>query len=306
MQTQVGIIGAGPAGLLLSHLLHLHNIESVVIEKHSKDHVENRVRAGVLEQGSVDLLNRSGLGERMASQGLQHHGIELRFANRSHSIDFDQLTDGRGITVYGQQEVVKDLIAARLAATGQIYFTSNQVSLHGLQSDRPHIEFEYQGESSRLHCDFIVGCDGFHGISRPSIPISHQNIFQRDYPFSWLGVLVDAPPSSKQLIYANSPEGFALHSMRSASVTRNYIQCDPLDKIEQWSDGRIWQALHRRLETVDGWSLIEGEILEKGITPMRSFVCETMRYGNLFLAGGRRSYCASHRCQRHEPGIFGC
>jgi len=285
MQTQVGIIGAGPAGLLLSHLLHLSNIESVVIEQCSQDYVQSRVRAGVLEQGSVDLLQGAGLGQRMLKEGLAHHGIELRFDNRSFHIDFDQLTNGQGITVYGQQEVVKDLIAARIAARGQIFFDSTHVSLHDLQTEHPYIEFDHDNATSRLQCDFIVGCDGFHGVSRKSIPDNQLTTFERRYPFSWLGILVEAPPSSKQLIYANTPQGFALHSMRSGTITRNYLQCAVDDDSNDWSDDRIWASLHQRLETLDGWKLIEGNILEKGMTPMRSFVCETMRYGNLFLAG---------------------
>ncbi len=285
MHTQVGIVGAGPAGLLLSHLLHLQNIESIVIENCSRAYVERRVRAGVLEQGSVNLLMQNGLGERMQREGLQHHGIELRFDNKSHRINFDELTGGKGITVYGQQEIVIDLIAARLAAGGEILFEVDEVSLHNLEDANPYIEFQHDGEQTRISCDFIIGCDGFHGISRPSIPVESLKIFERSYPFSWLGILVEAPPSSEELIYASSPDGFALHSMRSTTVTRNYIQCSPDDVIDQWSDDKIWHELHRRLEIIDGWQLKEGKVLEKGITPMRSFVCETMQYGKLFLAG---------------------
>ena len=285
MQTQVGIIGAGPAGLLLSHVLHLHGIESVVLEKHSKDYIESRVRAGVLEQASVTLLSEVGLGERLQREGMQHHGFEIRFGSRSHRINFDELTDGKGITVYGQQEVVKDIIAARLTAGGQISFEVDKVSIHDQLSEQPFIEYLLAGENHKLKCDFIIGCDGFHGISRKTIPKNVISSFNHTYPFAWLGVLVQAPPSSEELIYSNSASGFALHSMRSPAITRNYIQCPPDDVIEDWSNDRIWQELHARLETVPDWKLVEGKILEKGITPMRSFVCETMRHGRLYLAG---------------------
>ena len=285
MRTQVGIIGAGPAGLLLSHILHRQGIETVLLENRSRHYVENRVRAGVLEQGTVDLLTEVGLGERMQREGMQHHGFEIRFGERSHRIDFDELTEGRGITVYGQQEVVKDMIQAHLAAGVPLLFEVDQVSLHGLTGGLPAIEFRQNDQHCRLDCDFVIGCDGFHGVSRASIPAELIESFDRDYPFAWLGVLVEAAPSSDELIYANSPHGFALHSMRSPSLTRNYIQCPPDDRIEDWSDDRIWQALHQRLETVKDWELTEGRIIEKSITPMRSYVCETMRYGRLLLAG---------------------
>lgn len=285
MRTQVGIIGAGPAGLLLSHILHLQGIDSIVLEKHSRAYVENRVRAGVLEQGTVNLLTKVGLGERLHREGLQHHGIEIRFGGRSHHIDFDELTGGRGITVYGQQEVVKDLIAARLAAGGRILFEVDAAIIQEPLSDNPSIGYVAGDEMQSLDCDFIAGCDGFHGISRNSVPESVSSCHERTYPFAWLGILADAPPSSEELIYSNSPDGFALHSMRSPLISRNYIQCPPGDSIDDWPDGRIWRELHSRLETVAGWTLEEGEILEKSITPMRSFVCETMRHGRLFLAG---------------------
>ena len=285
MKTQIGIIGAGPAGLLLSHLLHLQGIESVVLENRSRNYIENRVRAGVLEQGTVDLLHRVGLAERMQQQGLQHHGIELRFDGQRHRIDFDRLTQGKGITVYGQQELVKDLVAARMAAGGEILFEVEDVTLSNIGDQQSSIEFSLAGEQRTLTCDYVIGCDGFHGISRPSIPAKSLKSFERNYPFAWLGILVEAPPSSEELIYANSPRGFALHSMRSASISRNYIQCGPDERIEQWSDDRIWHELHQRLGNLDGWQLKEGKILDKGIVPMRSFVCETMQYKNLFLAG---------------------
>ena len=285
MRTQVGIIGAGPAGLLLSHILHLRGIDSVVLEKHDRAYIENRVRAGVLEQGTVNLLTEVGLGGRLAREGLQHHGFEIRFGERSHRIDFDELTGGKGITVYGQQEVIKDLIAARTAAGGRLLFEAEDVGIHGALGESPCIRFKSGAGEQRLDCDFIAGCDGFHGVSRNSIPAMAVACFDRAYPFAWLGILVDSPPSAAELVYSNSPDGFALHSMRSPEISRNYIQCPPEDRIEDWPDKRIWDALHKRLETTPGWELKEGGILEKSITPMRSFVCETMRYGRLLLAG---------------------
>jgi len=285
MQTQIGIIGAGPAGLLLSHLLARAGIESIVLENRSREYVENRLRAGVLEQGTVNLLTEVGLGERLHVEGMAHHGIEIRFNKKSHRIDFDELTDGNGITIYGQQEVVKDLIAARLKDNGKILFDVSSVSIDNPDSENLKLKFHHDGNELELHCDYVAGCDGFHGVSRESIPQKQRLEFSREYPFAWLGILVDAPPSADELIYANSPDGFALHSMRSPSITRNYIQCNPEDSIEDWSDDRIWQALHDRLETVSDWKLQEGAILEKGITPMRSYVCETMKYGRMFLAG---------------------
>ncbi|NKB32836.1 MAG: 4-hydroxybenzoate 3-monooxygenase [Pseudomonadales bacterium] len=285
MQTQIEIIGAGPAGLLLSHLLARKGIESIVLESKSREYVENRVRAGVLEQGTVNLLAEAGLGERLLKEGMPHHGIEIRFGANSHRIDFDELTDGKGITIYGQQEVVKDLISTRLKENGKLLFETSDVEILNPLDDKPAISFKVDGTEQQIQCDLIAGCDGFHGVSRNSIPEEKRKNFSRDYPFAWLGILVDAPPSSAELVYANSTSGFALHSMRSPSITRNYIQCDPEDSIENWSNDRIWQALHDRLETVADWKLVEGEIIEKAITPMRSFVCETMRYGRLLLAG---------------------
>lgn len=280
MNTQVGIVGAGPAGLLLAHLLHLEGIESVVLEARSRDYVESRVRAGVLEQGTVDLLNEAGVGERLRRQGLVHHGIELQFAGERHRIALSELTDGRAITVYGQQEVVKDLIAARLDAGQPLLFEAEAVSLHDLDSDRPSIRFA----DEELHCDVIAGCDGFHGVCRDSIPNGVLSAYSREYPFAWLGILAAAPPSNEELIYAYHERGFALHSMRSPEITRLYLQCTPGEDLEPWSDERIWEELQTRLG-LPGWHLNEGPILEKGVTPMRSFVVEPMRYGRLFLAG---------------------
>jgi p-hydroxybenzoate 3-monooxygenase len=285
MRTQVGIVGAGPAGLLLSHLLHLEGIESVVVEARSRDYVEHRVRAGVLEHGPVQLLKRAGVGERLAREGLEHHGIELRFGGRGHRIDFPSLTGGRSITVYGQQEVVKDLIQARLDAGGTIEFEAADVGIDDLESDTPRMRWRRDAAQQELRCDIIAGCDGFHGICRPSIPDFERAVFERTYPFAWLGILAKAAPSRDELIYANHERGFALYAMRSPKITRLYLQVPPEEDIANWPDDRIWQELHTRLEIDDGWKLNEGPVLEKGITPMRSYVCEKMQHGRLFLAG---------------------
>jgi p-hydroxybenzoate 3-monooxygenase len=285
MRTQVGIVGAGPAGLLLSHLLHLHGIESIVIEARSRKYVEERIRAGVLEHGTADLLAESGVGERMKREGLIHRGIELRFARRRHRIDLSELTGGRTITVYGQHEVVKDLIQARLNAGGQLIFEAGDVRVDDLDSATPAIHFSHDGQLHELTCDFIAGCDGSHGVCRPAIPTGALRLFEKTYPFGWLGILAEAAPSSEELIYANHESGFALLSMRSATLTRLYIQCAPDENIEHWPDARIWQELHARLATDGGFTLTEGPIIQKGITPMRSLVAEPMQYGRLFLAG---------------------
>ncbi|MDR7523283.1 MAG: 4-hydroxybenzoate 3-monooxygenase [Armatimonadota bacterium] len=284
MRSQVGIVGAGPAGLLLSHLLHLHGVESVVLEVRSRDYVEKRIRAGVLEHGTAQLLAETGVGDRMRREGLVHHGIELRFGGRGRRIALSDLADGRTITIYGQHEVVKDLIRARLEAGGQILFEVEDVSVHGLDTSTPTIRFRHQGSSRELACDFVAGCDGFHGVCRPSIPDGVLTVYDRGYPFAWLGVLVEAPPSSRELIYAHHTRGFALHSMRSPAITRLYLQCPPDDDLANWPDARIWAELHTRL-AAEGWTLTEGPILQKGITAMRSFVAEPMQYGRLFLAG---------------------
>ena len=286
MRTQVGIVGAGPAGLLLSHLLHLEGIESVVVEDRSRDYVEHRIRAGVLEQGTADLLEETGVGERMRREGLAHEGIELRFAGRGHRIDFAELTGGKTITVYGQHEVVKDLIAARLAAGGQILFEAAGVAVDELTSDRPKIRFVKDGRAEELVCDVIAGCDGFHGVCRPSIPAGVLTAYEKVYPYAWLGILARARPASHELVYAYHDRGFALLSMRSPTISRLYLQCDPAEDMANWPDERIWRELATRLAVADAdWTLSEGPILQKGITPMRSFVVEPMRYGRLFLAG---------------------
>ena len=282
--TQVGIVGAGPAGLVLSHLLYREGIDSVVIENRSRQYVEERVRAGVLEQGTVDLLSEIGLGARMKREGLVHYGIELRFNGRGHRIDFQDLTGGKGITIYSQHEVLKDLNHARLAAGGKVFFEVDDVSLHDFDGPKPKIRYRKNGESCELLCDFIAGCDGFHGVSRTSIPQGVLTHYDRTYPFGWLGILAEAPPSSSELIYAYHDRGFALLSMRTPQISRLYLQCAPEEDIQSWPDERIWQELHTRL-AAEKWQLTEGPILQKGITGMRSFVVEPMHYGRLFLAG---------------------
>jgi p-hydroxybenzoate 3-monooxygenase len=284
MRTQVAIIGAGPAGLLLSHLLHLKGIESVVLETRSREEIESTIRAGVLEQGTMDILTDTGVGERMKREGALHHGIELAFGGRRHRIDLTELT-GQAITVYAQHEVIKDLVAARLAAQGQLLFEVSGTTIEGVDTDKPRVRFLHAGEQHTLEADFIAGCDGFHGVSRPAIPESKRQDYQRVYPFGWFGVLVEAPPSSDELIYAQHERGFVLVSTRSPTVQRLYFQCDPKDSVDNWSDDRIWNEFHCRLENGDGWRLKEGKIFQKGIIGMRSFVSTPMQHGRLFLAG---------------------
>jgi p-hydroxybenzoate 3-monooxygenase len=283
MRTQVGIVGAGPAGLMLSHLLQRQGIDSVIIEKYSRQHVQERVRAGVLEQGTVEMLGSLGLADRLQREGLVHYGIELSFLGRRHRIDFKDLT-GRGITVYGQNEVVKDLTNARLASGGEIVFEAEDVSVADLESRTPRIHYRKSGERAEVVCDFIAGCDGFHGVCRPSIPAGVLSCYEREYPFGWLGILAEAPPSSQELIYSNHERGFALLSMRSPKISRLYLQCEPEEDLEPWSDERIWEELETRLG-VEGWKLTRGAVLQRGVTGMRSFVVEPMQFGRLFLAG---------------------
>lgn len=283
MRTQVGIVGAGPAGLVLSHLLHLQGIESIIIEARSREYCEQRVRAGVLEQGTVDLLNEMNLGQRMSREGLIHNGVELRFRGRGHRIDFKELT-GHAITIYAQQEVVKDLIAARLDARGEILFEVADVSVHDFDSSDPKIRFLNEGEPSEIACDLIAGCDGFHGVCRPAIAKA-LTVYDRVFPFAWLGILAAAPPCSEELIYCYHERGFALHSMRTPEITRLYLQCAPDEDLARWPEERIWEELQRRLATHDGAKLNQGKILQKGITGMRGFVVEPMQHGRLFLAG---------------------
>jgi p-hydroxybenzoate 3-monooxygenase len=284
-RTQVGIVGAGPAGLVLSHLLQREGIECVVLEDRSREYVEKRVRAGVLEQGTVDLLTELDLADRLHVEGLVHQGIELRYDGEGHRIAFEELAEGRAITIYGQQEVVKDLIAARLDSGAPLLFEVDDVTLHGIDSDEPSLRFTHEGKQRELRCDAIAGCDGFHGVSRPSIPDGILSFNELVYPFAWLGILAQVAPSTEELIYAPHGRGFALHSLRSPELSRLYIQCDPDDSLEQWPDERIWEELHIRLQRDDGWTLQEGPVVEKGIAPLRSFVAQPMQYGRLYLAG---------------------
>ncbi len=282
MRTQIGIVGAGPAGLFLSHLLHLEGIESVVLEARTRHYIENRVRAGVLEHNTVELMKNAGVGDRLQREGLVHRGIELRFAGRAHRVDFEELT-GRSITVYAQQEVVKDLVAARIANGGEILFEAEAHGVDAIGGPHPCIRYRHNGREHELVCDFIAGCDGFHGIARTAVPPAALTIFERTYPFSWLGILAQSPPASEELIYANHDHGFALLSMRSPQISRLYVQCAPDEDLAAWPDARIWKELHTRLNL--GAELIEGPVLQKNVAPMRSFVAEPMRFGNLFLAG---------------------
>jgi len=283
MRTQVAIVGAGPAGLFLSHLLHLAGIESLVIEARSRAYAENRVRAGVLEQGVVDALDAAGVGARMWREGLEHEGTQLLFGGTLHRIDFKALT-GREVMVYGQHEVVRDLIAARLAAGGGLLFECSDVAVEGYEAGAPVVRFVQDGQARELACDVIAGCDGFHGVCRPSLPGGVVTGFDRVYPFGWLGILAETAPSSDELIYANHERGFALLSMRSPTVSRYYLQCAPDEDVEGWSDDRVWEELGTRLAS-PGFVLQTGPIFQKGVTPMRSYVAEPMQFGRLFLAG---------------------
>ena len=270
---------------MLAHLLHLAGIDSVIVELRSRSYAEQRIRAGVLEQTTVDLLNSAGVGDRMTREGLRHHGIELGFRGERHRIDMSELTGGKFVTVYGQHEVVKDLIERRLAHSLPLFFESTEAALDGLDSETPSIHFFHAGEPHQLLCDYIAGCDGFHGISRPAIPASQITIYDREYPFGWLGILAEAPPSREELLYQNSLRGFALYSMRSPTVTRLYLQCEPHEDLAQWSDDRIWDELNQRLSGDDGWVPTRGKIIQKSITGMRSFVADPMQFGRLFLLG---------------------
>jgi len=282
-RTQVAIVGAGPAGLTLGHLLHRAGIDAVILEDRSRDHVEARIRAGVLEQGTVDLLDRAGVSERLHREGIVHHGIHLQFDGERHHIPLSELTGGRSIVIYGQTEVVKDLIAARLELGLPLQFEASDVAVHAFESDDPYVTYEHDGQAHRLDCDVVAGCDGFHGVCRPAIERVLRT-YSRDYPYGWLGILAEVAPSSDELVYNHHPRGFALLSLRSPTRSRLYIQCRPDEEIAEWPDERIWEELHART-ALEGWSLQEGPVLEKGVTGMRSFVAEPMQHGRLFLAG---------------------
>jgi p-hydroxybenzoate 3-monooxygenase len=282
MRTQVGIIGAGPAGLMLARLLHRHGIESIVIENRNRDYIENRIRAGLIEHWAADLLVDVGAGARMQRESMLHWGINIGINGALHRIDFQALVNKR-VTIYGQQEVVKDLVAQRLEDGGTLLFEVDDVSIHDVTGKQPKIRFTHDGRPQEIDCDFIAGCDGFHGICRPSIPDGVLSVFERDYPFGWLGILSESPPPDHELVYSNTDRGFALYTMRSPTLARLYLQCDHDEDINNWPDNRIWDELHKRLGGAR--KLVEGKMLQKGITPMRSFVVEPMQYGRLFLAG---------------------
>jgi p-hydroxybenzoate 3-monooxygenase len=283
-RTQVAIIGAGPAGLLLGQLMHRHGIEAVILEARSREYVEARIRAGLLEQGTIEVLREAGVGERMDAEGLVHGGIYLCFDHALHHIPMRELTHGRTMMIYGQTEVVKDLIDARLQSGAPLLFDCQDVTVEGLDSEEPVVRYRHDGAERELRCVIVAGCDGFHGVCRPTIPEGALTAWGREYPFAWLGILADVAPSTDELIYAYSDRGFALHTMRSLTRSRLYLQVDPDDDIENWSDDRIWSELHQRLAS-EGWELHEGPILDKAITPMRSFVAAPMRFRSLLLAG---------------------
>ena len=283
-RTQVAIIGAGPAGLLLGQLLWKAGIDAVIVERHSAEHVLSRIRAGVLEQGTVDLLHQAGVGERLCAQGLVHRGFDLMFANRRHHVDLTGLT-GKAVTVYGQTEVTHDLMEARRVNGACSVYEAEGVAPSGFDGDHPVVRFSVGGVKHELHCDFIAGCDGYHGASRASVPARALQVFERIYPFGWIGVLSDTPPVSPELIYSNHERGFALCSMRSPTRSRYYLQCPLNERVEQWSDDAFWAELRRRLDPQAAEALVTGPSIEKSIAPLRSFVAEPMRFGRLFLAG---------------------
>ena len=286
MRTQVAIIGAGPAGLLLGALLHKAGIDNIIIERQSGDYVLNRIRAGILEQGTVDLLHAAGAGARVQAEGTVHHSIELVFKNRRHAIDVHGLTDGKVVTAYGQTEVTRDLMEARQLAGLTTVYEAGEVSIHDFDTQQPKVRYTKDGQSHELACDFIAGCDGFHGVCRASVPKNAITEFERVYPFGWLGILADVPPVSPHaIVYGNSPRGFSLCSMRSLTRSRYYVQCPIDDKVEQWSDTAFWDELRRRLDPELADSIVTGPSIEKSIAPLRSFVAEPMRFGRLFLAG---------------------
>jgi p-hydroxybenzoate 3-monooxygenase len=283
-RTQVAIVGAGPAGLLLAHLLHLRGIDSVVLERHTRAYVEARIRAGVLEQGSVDLLTKVGLADRLHAERLVHQGLELLFDGVGHHVPLTELT-GRELTIYGQHELVKDLVAARLETGRPLLFEATAVAVADTGTDSPVVRYVHNGRTEELRCDVVAGCDGFHGVSRPAVPAGVLTEYSHEYPYAWLGVLAQVPPSAEELIYASHDRGFALHSMRSPTLTRLYLQVAPDERVDEWPDERVWAELRTRLGRTTGFELHEGPIVDKAVTGLRSFVAEPMRHGRLFLAG---------------------
>ncbi|MGH3758086.1 4-hydroxybenzoate 3-monooxygenase [Actinophytocola sp.] len=282
MRTQVAIVGAGPAGLLLAHLLALRGIDSVVLERHTRAHIEARIRAGVLEQGTVDLLTKVGLADRLHAERLIHHGLELLFDGVGHRVPLTELA-GRELTIYGQHELVKDLVAARLDTGRPLLFEAPAVAVEGVDTDSPVVRYVHNGRTEELRCDVVAGCDGFHGVSRAAA--SGLTVYEHEYPYAWLGVLAEVAPSSEELIYASHDRGFALHSMRSPAVTRLYLQVRPDEPLSEWPDSRVWTELRTRLDRTAGFELADGPIVDKAITALRSFVVEPMRRGRLFLTG---------------------
>jgi p-hydroxybenzoate 3-monooxygenase len=283
VRTQVGIVGAGPAGLTLARILENEGIESVVVEARSREYCEQRIRAGVIEQRNADLLRELGVGARLEREGIVHDGIELQFDGERHRVPFRELT-GRSIVVYGQTEIVKDLISARIASGLPLLFEAGAGSVQGHETDRPKIRFTHEGAAHELECDLVAGCDGFHGVCRQTIPAGLLKTFERDYPYGWLGILAEVEPSIDELVYARHERGFALLSLRSPELSRYYIQVAPDEDVAEWPDDRIWDELQQRT-ALEGWTLREGPVLEKGVTGMRSFVAEPMQHGRLYLAG---------------------
>ncbi|MBV8031780.1 MAG: 4-hydroxybenzoate 3-monooxygenase [Betaproteobacteria bacterium] len=284
MKTQVAIIGAGPAGLLLGQLLHRAGIDAVIVEQRSAAYVQARIRAGLLEQGTADLLDQAGVGKRLRAEGLVHTGLELAWSGRRHRIDLTKLT-GRSVIIYGQTEVTKDLMEARAAAGAKTFYEADGVRVLQFNSSSPSVEFQIGGKKLAIEADFIAGCDGFHGVCRASVPAEAIRVYERLYPFGWLGILADTPPVSEELIYLSHERGFALCTMRSRTRSRHYLQCPSSEQVEDWPDERFWAELRRRLDAETAAKLVTGPSIEKSIAPLRSFVCEPMRFGRLFLAG---------------------
>jgi len=285
MRTQVAIIGSGPSGLLLGQLLHLAGIDTIIVEQKDKDYILGRIRAGVLEEGTVSLLDRAKVSDRLHREGLIHDGFDVAFSGKKHRLDLEKYASGKKVVVYGQTEVTRDLMDAREQSNAKTIYSASNVQIHDFDSDKPRVTYESEGQSIEIECDFIAGCDGYHGVTRKSVPSSAINTYEKVYPFGWIGILSDTVPVSDELIYANHPKGFALCSMRSPTRSRCYVQCNLDDAVEDWSDERFWKELKSRLDPESAAKLQTGPSIEKGIAPLRSFVAEPMKFGNLFLAG---------------------